>query len=107
MAKRDKKPKSAEQKARVAAKQTKKAAQKEKKTRLKTADGSEAEDVDLESVLEEYSKQVLMSYGFAQASSVIFAALTISCRLQHSMSHLFITALSLLFPMFSCRATLD
>lgn len=57
MAKKDKKSKSAEQKARVAAKKTKKAAQKDRKTKLKSSDGSDAEDIDLESVLEEYSKQ--------------------------------------------------
>ena len=56
MAKKDKK--TAEQKARVAAKQSKKAAQKEKKSKSKGAEGSDAEDVDLESVLEEYEKKV-------------------------------------------------
>jgi len=58
MVKKDKKSKTAEQKARVAAKQNKKAAQKEKKTKSKGADDSDAEDVDLESVLEEYAKKV-------------------------------------------------
>ncbi len=58
MAKKDKKSKTAEQKARVAAKQTKKAAQKEKRVKSKGANDSDADDVDLESVLEEYSKQV-------------------------------------------------
>jgi hypothetical protein len=58
MAKKDKKSKTAEQKARVAAKQTKKAAQKEKWVKSKGANDSDADDVDLESVLEEYSKQV-------------------------------------------------
>ena len=58
MGKKDKKPKTAEQKARVAAKQSKKAAQKEKKVKSKNADDSDAEDVDLESVLEEYAKKV-------------------------------------------------
>ncbi|KAL8832380.1 MAG: hypothetical protein Q9191_000299 [Dirinaria sp. TL-2023a] len=57
MVKKHKKSQSAEQKARVAAKQTKKAAQKEKKAKSKTADESDAEDIDLESVLQEYSKQ--------------------------------------------------
>lgn len=59
MVKKEKKSKSAEQKARVAAKQTRKSAQKEKKARSKAADGSDAEDVDLESVLEEYARQVI------------------------------------------------
>lgn len=58
MAKKDKKSKDAEKKARVAAKQSKKTAQKEKKVRSKGADDSDAEDIDLESVLEEYAKQV-------------------------------------------------
>ncbi|CAD6584214.1 MAG: hypothetical protein ASARMPREDX12_001556 [Alectoria sarmentosa] len=57
MAKKDKKSKDAEKKARVAAKQSKKIAQKEKKVKSKGADESGAEDVDLESVLEEYAKQ--------------------------------------------------
>ncbi|MCJ1430799.1 hypothetical protein MMC27_000149 [Xylographa pallens] len=57
MVKKDKKSKSAEQKARVAAKQNKKAAQKEKKGKSKGNDDSDADDVDLESVLEEYAKQ--------------------------------------------------
>lgn len=58
MAKKDKKSKTAEQKARVAAKQTKKAAQKEKRVKSKGANDSDADDVDLEAALEEYSKQV-------------------------------------------------
>ena len=58
MTKKDKKSKDAEKKARVAAKQSKKTAQKEKKVKSKGADGSDSEDVDLESVLEEYAKQV-------------------------------------------------
>lgn len=58
MAKKDKKSKTAEQKARVAAKQTKKAAQKEKRVKSKGANDSDADDIDLEAVLEEYSKQV-------------------------------------------------
>ena len=57
MVKKDKKSKVAEQKARVAAKQNKKAAQKEKKGKSKGNDDSDADDVDLESVLEEYAKQ--------------------------------------------------
>ncbi|KAL9120304.1 MAG: hypothetical protein Q9187_003141 [Circinaria calcarea] len=58
MAKKDKKSKTAEQKARVAAKQTKKATQKERKVKSKGGkEDSDADDVDLESVLEEYAKQ--------------------------------------------------
>ncbi|CAF9916896.1 hypothetical protein IMSHALPRED_003332 [Imshaugia aleurites] len=57
MAKKDKKAKDAEKKARVAAKQSKKTAQKEKKVKSKGADDSDAEDVDLESVLEAYAKE--------------------------------------------------
>ena len=58
MGKKDKKSKTAEQKARVAAKQSRKASQKEKKAKSKHADDSDAEDVDLESVLEEYARNV-------------------------------------------------
>ena len=58
MAKKDKKSKTVEQKARVAAKQSKKATQKEKKVRSKGGEDSDADVVDLESVLEEYAKQV-------------------------------------------------
>ena len=58
MAKKDKKLKDAEKKARVTAKQSKKTVQKEKKVKSKGADDSDAEDIDLESVLEEYAKQV-------------------------------------------------
>ncbi|MCJ1384768.1 hypothetical protein MMC17_007886 [Xylographa soralifera] len=57
MVKKDKKSKTAEQKARVAAKQNKKAAQKEKKGKSKGNEDSDADDVDLETVLEEYAKQ--------------------------------------------------
>ena len=60
MAKKDKKSKNVEQKARVAAKQSKKAAQKAKKVRSKGNDDSDAEEVDLESVLQEYAKQVCL-----------------------------------------------
>lgn len=59
MAKKDKK--SAEKKARVAAKQSKKAVQKERKGKGKGPDDSDAEDVDLESVLAEYAEQVSFS----------------------------------------------
>ena len=65
MGKKDKKSKTAEQKARIAAKQSKKATQKEKKAKSKGADDSDAEDVDLESVLEEYAKQVCRSCYFS------------------------------------------
>ena len=58
MAKKGKKNKDAEKKARVTAKQNKKTAQKEMKAKSKGADDSDAEDIDLESVLEEYAKQV-------------------------------------------------
>ena len=58
MPKKDKKTKDADKKARVAAKQSKKASQKEKKVKSKGADNSDAEEVALESVLEEYAKQV-------------------------------------------------
>lgn len=62
MAKKDKKSKSAEQKARVAAKQTRKATQKEKKAKAKGGGDSDAEDIDLQAVLEEYSRQVCVLY---------------------------------------------
>lgn len=55
---KDKKSKVAKKKARVAAKQSKKTAQKEKKVKLKGADDSDVDDVDLETVLAEYAKQV-------------------------------------------------
>ena len=59
MGKKDKKSKTSEQKARVAAKQNKKAAQKEKKVKSKGADdNSDAEDIDLDEVLAEYTRQV-------------------------------------------------
>jgi len=58
MVKKDKKTKTAEQKARVTAKQNKKAAQKEKKGKAKGVEDSDADEVDLESVLEEYAKKV-------------------------------------------------
>ena len=55
---KDKKSKAAEKKARVAAKQNKKAVQKGKKVKSKVTDDSDAEDVDLESVLAEYARKV-------------------------------------------------
>lgn len=58
MGKKDKKSKTAEQKARVAAKQNKRATQKEKKVKSKGADDSDADDIDLDEVLEEYKRQV-------------------------------------------------
>ena len=71
MAKKDKKSKTAEQKARVAAKQNKKAAQKEKKVKSKGADDSDADDIDLESVLEEYAKQVQKRFHTSGTSNLI------------------------------------
>ena len=58
MGKGHKKSKTAEQKARVAAKQSKKAAQKEKKAKARGADNdSDAEDIDLDAVLASYAEQ--------------------------------------------------
>lgn len=63
MGKKDRKSKTAEQKARVTAKQEKKAAQKEKKGKFKGegAADSDADDVDLEAVRQEYEQQVGLS----------------------------------------------
>ncbi|KAL8640473.1 MAG: hypothetical protein Q9228_002614 [Teloschistes exilis] len=63
MGKKDKKSKTAEQKARGAAKQEKKAAQKEKKGRSKGggAADSDADDLDLEAVRQEYEQQARAS----------------------------------------------
>ena len=58
MGKKDKKPKTAEQKARVAAKQEKKATQKRKKGKTKAAADSDVEDVDLDDIRAEYEQQV-------------------------------------------------
>ena len=64
MGKKEKKSKTAEQKARVAARQSKRAAQKDKKVKAKGGDDSDKEDIDLETVLEDYAKQVcLMDYS--------------------------------------------
>ena len=60
MGKKEKKSKTAEQKARVAARQNKKAAQKDKKSKTKGGDESDGEDIDLESVLEDYAKKVCL-----------------------------------------------
>jgi uncharacterized protein (DUF3084 family) len=68
MGKKEKKSKTAEQKARVAARQNKRATQKDKKLKSKAADDSDGEDVDLESVLEDYAKQVCCM-GFSQLLS--------------------------------------
>ncbi|KAL9634141.1 MAG: hypothetical protein Q9204_003117 [Flavoplaca sp. TL-2023a] len=57
MGKKDKKPKTAEQKARVAAKQEKKATQKQKKGKTKAAADSDVEDVDLDDLRAEYEQQ--------------------------------------------------
>ena len=81
MAKKDKKSKDAEKKARVAAKQSKKAAQKEKKVKSKGADDSEAEEVDLESVLEEYAKQV--DHSSSRARWIVSKPLIISASPIH------------------------
>jgi len=68
MVKKGKKSKTAEQKARVAAKQSKKATQKEKKTKSKGKDDSDMEDdVNIELVLEEYAKQVCVHGGVHEA----------------------------------------
>lgn len=64
MGKKEKKSKTVEQKARVAARQSKRAAQKDKKVKTKGGDDSDGEEVDLETVLEDYAKQVcLMDYS--------------------------------------------
>ena len=81
MAKKGKKVKEAEKKARVTAKQTKKTAQKEKKAKSKGADDSDAEDIDLESVLEEYAKQVgngpsKMFFDFGKSLTVLASPIT-------------------------------
>ena len=60
MGKKEKKSKTAEQKAQKAAKQNKKATQKVKKAKSKN---DENEDVDLQAVLDEYSKQVSVLYN--------------------------------------------
>jgi len=60
MGKKDKKSKSAEQKARVQAKQSKKAAKGEKKVKAKTAArdvDSDADDVDIDAVLASYAQE--------------------------------------------------
>lgn len=58
MGKKDKKSKSAEQKARTAAKQEKKAIQKENKGRSKGSADSDPEDVDLDDIRAEYERKV-------------------------------------------------
>lgn len=58
MGKKDKKSKTSEQKARVAAKQHKKAAQKERKAKSKGPIDSDEEDIDIETVLEEFARKV-------------------------------------------------
>ena len=59
MGKKEKKSKTAEQKARIAAKENKKATQKVKKAKSKDDDN---DDVDLQAVLDEYSRQVCTPY---------------------------------------------
>jgi hypothetical protein len=64
---KDKKAKQAEKKARVAEKAGKKAAQKEKKGKTKgrhADDESDAEDIDLDAVLQEYARQVSLAPYF-------------------------------------------
>ena len=58
MKKKEKKSKGAEHQARVAAKRDKKAAQKDKKGKSKGAEETDADDVDLETVLAEYRANV-------------------------------------------------
>ena len=70
---KDKKSKAAEKKARVAAKQNKKATQKEKKIKSKGTGDSDAEDVDLESVLAEYAEKV-------RSHQPILTLLTVAAR---------------------------
>ena len=76
MTKKDKKSKDAEKKARVAAKQSKKTAQKEKRVKTKRPDDSDAEHVDLDSVQQDYAKQ--LGSILAEASWSNFKQLTIS-----------------------------
>lgn len=61
MGKKEKKSRTVEQKARVAARQSKRAAQKDKKVKAKGGDDSDKEDIDLETVLEDYAKQVCLT----------------------------------------------
>ncbi|MCJ1465226.1 hypothetical protein MMC07_003842 [Pseudocyphellaria aurata] len=70
MGKKDKKSKTAEQKARVAVKQSKKAAQKDKKTKSKEAGDSDEDDVDLQSILEEYAKKQAQFLKVTETSCV-------------------------------------
>lgn len=74
MVKKDKKSKTAEQKARVAAKQNKKAAQKEKRVKSKGNEDSDAENIDLESVLEDFARQVIGSCSSAAHSYCLVAS---------------------------------
>jgi len=71
---KDKKAKQAEKKARVAEKANKKAAQKEKKGKTKGRhDESDLEDIDLDTVLEEYARQVRLAfYSSIHCSSLVF-----------------------------------
>ena len=69
MGKKEKKSKTAEQKARIAAKQNKKATQKVKKAKSKDDDN---DDVDLQAVLDEYSKQVCTLYDIYCSSLSFF-----------------------------------
>ena len=69
MGKKEKKSRTAEQKARIAAKQNKKATQKVKKAKSKDDDN---DDVDLQAVLDEYSKQVCTLCGNCSSSPSFF-----------------------------------
>src|SRR4051794_21364826 len=76
---KDKKAKQAEKKARVAEKAGKKATQKEKKGKTKgrhADDESDAEDIDLDAVLQEYARQVSLMPYFRPATSLQAALLT-------------------------------
>ncbi|KAL8924881.1 MAG: hypothetical protein Q9208_003764 [Pyrenodesmia sp. 3 TL-2023] len=63
MGKKDKKSKTAEHKARTAAKQEKKAVHKEKKGKSKLSTDSDQEDVDLDAIRAEYERKVGAMYG--------------------------------------------
>ena len=78
MAKKDSKSKAAEKKARTLAKQSKKADKQEKKDKRKgkDQDDSDSDDQDLDTILEEYAKQV--SYVNKQSCSFGQAGCTLS-----------------------------
>ena len=97
MAKKDKRSKTAEQKGRAAAKQPKKTAQKAKKGKSKGGTDSDAEDVDLESVLEEYAKQVRKDCSFLMYKK-IFLVFHLAVRLADLVLKLFLHVC-----LFTCR----